>query len=379
MIDVRIAELPVVRTRSRAAKPPRPDRHSLPVRHRPFSPAASHPASGQRPRKSRVNAGVRSLRYSGTIRVRGRYPLPRTGDSIVMSDPQNYLGRHQGRRRRWWRSQRRQPHDRCGPEGRRVHRGQHRRPGVADERRRREARHRSRAHPRPRCRLRSRGGPPGRRGARRRDPQTPSTGPTWCSSPPARAAAPGTGAAPVIAEVAKSAGRAHHRCGHPPVRVRGTPTRSVQAEQGIQKLKEKVDTLIVIPNDRLLSVATNDTSVLNAFKMADEILLQGVQGITDLITTPGLINTDFADVRTVMSDAGSALMGIGSRQRRGPSASRRRAPIISSPCWRRRSRTPAASCSTSPVAPTSGSSRSTRRPKSSMASPTRTRTSSSVR
>src|SRR5207244_331790 len=71
--------------------------------------------------------------------------------------------------------------------------------------------------------------------------------------------------------------------------------RSVQADQGIQHLKEKVDTLIVIPNDRLLSVSNDKTSVLNAFKMADEVLLQGVQGITDLITTPGLINTDFAD------------------------------------------------------------------------------------
>ncbi len=87
--------------------------------------------------------------------------------------------------------------------------------------------------------------------------------------------------------------------------------RSVQAEQGIQRLKEKVDTLIVIPNDRLLTVSNDKTSMLNAFKMADEVLLQGVQGITDLITTPGLINTDFADVKMIMSNAGSALMGIG--------------------------------------------------------------------
>jgi cell division protein FtsZ len=87
--------------------------------------------------------------------------------------------------------------------------------------------------------------------------------------------------------------------------------RAVQADTGVQKLKEKVDTLIVIPNDRLLTVANEKTSVLNAFKMADEVLLQGVQGITDLITTPGLINTDFADVKMIMSNAGSALMGIG--------------------------------------------------------------------
>jgi cell division protein FtsZ len=87
--------------------------------------------------------------------------------------------------------------------------------------------------------------------------------------------------------------------------------RAVQAEAGIQKLKEKVDTLIVIPNDRLLTVSNEKTSVLSAFKMADEILLQGVSGITTLITTPGLINTDFADVKMIMTNAGSALMGIG--------------------------------------------------------------------
>jgi cell division protein FtsZ len=85
----------------------------------------------------------------------------------------------------------------------------------------------------------------------------------------------------------------------------------VQAENGIQKMREKVDTLIVIPNDRLLTVSDEKTSILNAFKTCDEVLLQGVQGITDLINTPGLINVDFADVRTVMADAGSAMMGIG--------------------------------------------------------------------
>ena len=85
----------------------------------------------------------------------------------------------------------------------------------------------------------------------------------------------------------------------------------MQADSGVQRLREKVDTLIVIPNDRLLTVANDKTSVLNAFKMADEVLLQGVSGITGLITTPGLINTDFADVKMVLSNAGSALMGIG--------------------------------------------------------------------
>ncbi len=120
----------------------------------------------------------------------------------------------------------------------------------------------------------------------------------------------GTGAAPVIAAVAKSLGTLTIGVVTRPFSFEGR-RRSVQAEQGIQRLKEAVDTLIVIPNDRLLTVSNEKTSVLNAFKMADEVLLQGVQGITDLITTPGLINTDFADVRMIMRDAGSALMGIG--------------------------------------------------------------------
>lgn len=138
----------------------------------------------------------------------------------------------------------------------------------------------------------------------------------------------GTGAAPVIAEVAKSQGALTIGVVTRPFAFEGR-RRSVQAEQGIQKLKEKVDTLIVIPNDRLLSISTNDTSMLNAFKMADEILLQGVQGITDLITTPGLINTDFADVRTVMVDAGSALMGIGHGSGEGRAIAAARAAISS--------------------------------------------------
>ena len=87
--------------------------------------------------------------------------------------------------------------------------------------------------------------------------------------------------------------------------------RSVQAETGIQNLKDKVDAIIIIPNDRLLTVSTEKTSMMSAFKMADEVLLQGVQGITDLITVPGQINTDFADVRMVLANAGTAIMGIG--------------------------------------------------------------------
>ncbi len=138
----------------------------------------------------------------------------------------------------------------------------------------------------------------------------------------------GTGAAPVIAEIAKSQGALTIGVVTRPFAFEGR-RRSVQAEQGIQRLKEKVDTLIVIPNDRLLSIADEKTSVLNAFRIADEILLQGVQGITDLITVPGLINTDFADVRTVMTDAGSALMGIGRGSGEGRAVAAARSAISS--------------------------------------------------
>jgi cell division protein FtsZ len=120
----------------------------------------------------------------------------------------------------------------------------------------------------------------------------------------------GTGAAPVVAEISKTQSSLTIAVVTRPFNFEGR-RRAVQAEQGISKLKEKVDTQIVIPNDRLLTVSNEKTSVLNAFKMADEVLLQGVQGITDLITTPGLINTDFADVKMIMNNAGSALMGIG--------------------------------------------------------------------
>jgi cell division protein FtsZ len=120
----------------------------------------------------------------------------------------------------------------------------------------------------------------------------------------------GTGGAPVIAEVSRSLGALTIGVVTRPFSFEGR-RRAVQADTGIQRLKEKVDTLIIIPNDRLLTVANDKTSVLNAFKMADEVLLQGVSGITNLITTPGLINTDFADVKMVLSNAGSALMGIG--------------------------------------------------------------------
>jgi len=123
----------------------------------------------------------------------------------------------------------------------------------------------------------------------------------------------GTGAAPVVAEVARDVGALTIGVVTRPFMFEGR-RRAVQADQGISRLKEKVDTQIVIPNDRLLSVANESTTMIDAFKMADDILLHGVQGITTLITTPGLINTDFADVKMVMSNAGSALMGVGRAQ-----------------------------------------------------------------
>jgi cell division protein FtsZ len=120
----------------------------------------------------------------------------------------------------------------------------------------------------------------------------------------------GTGGAPVIAEIARELGALTVGVVTRPFTFEGQK-RADQAEYGIRNLREKVDTLIVIPNDRLLTVVGKETSIMDAFRMADDILRQGVQGITDLITIPGLVNLDFADVRTIMSDAGSALMGIG--------------------------------------------------------------------
>ena len=121
----------------------------------------------------------------------------------------------------------------------------------------------------------------------------------------------GTGGAPVVAAVAKSIGALTIGVVTRPFGFEGK-RRAAQADTGIERLRSEVDTLIVIPNDRLLSISDRQVSVLDAFKAADQVLLSGVQGITDLITTPGLINLDFADVKSVMSGAGSALMGIGS-------------------------------------------------------------------
>lgn len=120
----------------------------------------------------------------------------------------------------------------------------------------------------------------------------------------------GTGAAPVVAEVAKELGALTVGVVTKPFTFEGKK-RMIQAEAGIEELKDKVDTLITIPNDKLMQVIDKHTSIIEAFKIADDVLRQGVQGISDLIAVPGLINLDFADVKTIMKDAGSALMGIG--------------------------------------------------------------------
>jgi len=139
----------------------------------------------------------------------------------------------------------------------------------------------------------------------------------------------GTGGAPIVAKIAKDLGALTVGVVTRPFSFEGK-RRSSQADEGIEKLRSEVDTLIVIPNDRLLSISDRSISAIEAFKTADQVLLSGVQGITDLITTPGLINLDFADVKSVMSGAGSALMGIGSA--RGEARSIRAAELaISSP------------------------------------------------
>ena len=139
----------------------------------------------------------------------------------------------------------------------------------------------------------------------------------------------GTGGAPIVAKVAKDLGALTVGVVTKPFTFEGK-RRTAQADEGIENLRSEVDTLIVIPNDRLLAISDRSISALEAFKTADQVLLSGVQGITDLITTPGLINLDFADVKSVMSGAGSALMGIGSA--RGEARSIRAAELaISSP------------------------------------------------
>jgi cell division protein FtsZ len=139
----------------------------------------------------------------------------------------------------------------------------------------------------------------------------------------------GTGGAPVVARIARALGALTIGVVTRPFSFEGK-RRANQAEQGIANLREEVDTLIVIPNDKLLQMIDHQIAILDAFKQADQVLMQGVSGITDLITTPGLINLDFADVKSIMSNAGSALMGIGSA--RGEDRARSAAEMaVSSP------------------------------------------------
>jgi cell division protein FtsZ len=139
----------------------------------------------------------------------------------------------------------------------------------------------------------------------------------------------GTGGAPVVARIARALGALTIGVVTRPFSFEGR-RRATQADQGITHLREEVDTLIVIPNDKLLQMIDHQIAILDAFKQADQVLMQGVSGITDLITTPGLINLDFADVKAVMSNAGSALMGIGSA--RGEDRARAAAEMaVSSP------------------------------------------------
>jgi cell division protein FtsZ len=138
----------------------------------------------------------------------------------------------------------------------------------------------------------------------------------------------GTGGAPVVAELGRELQALTVGVVTRPFGFEGRK-RGQQAEQGIESLRDRVDTLIVIENDRLLQVVEKQTSVVEAFRMADDILRQGVQGITDLITVPGLVNLDFADVRTIMRDAGSALMGIGIGRAENRAAEAARAAVSS--------------------------------------------------
>src|SRR5436190_1284423 len=141
----------------------------------------------------------------------------------------------------------------------------------------------------------------------------------------------GTGAAPVVARIGRELGALTVGIVTTPFKFEGSRRRK-QAEEGLQALRESCDTLIVVPNDRLLEVLDRSTSMLDAFRVADDVLRHGVQGICDLITNPGLINLDFADVRTIMADSGTALMGIGyaTGENRGKEAAERalRSPLI---------------------------------------------------
>ena len=165
-------------------------------------------------------------------------------------------------------------------------------------------------HARARLRLGPRARPPGGASRSTTGSRRCCAARTWSSSPPAPAAAPAPAPRPIVAQIARELGALTVGIVTRPFQFEGTRRRD-QAEAGIAALAEEVDTLIVVPNNRLLSVLDRNTSMVEAFRVADDVLRQGVQGISDLVTLPGLINLDFADVRTIMSDAGNALLGIG--------------------------------------------------------------------
>src|SRR5437867_12390679 len=172
----------------------------------------------------------------------------------------------------------------------------------------------------------------------------------------------GTGSASIVAEMAKEAGALTIGVVTRPFGFEGR-IRNDTAEEGIKALRGQVDALIVIPNDRLAQVASSKTTLEEAFRMADDVLRQGVQGISDLVTQPGVINLDFADVKAIMENAGEALMGIGhgAGDSRAEDAAKQ---AVAARCSRRRSTAPRASSSTSPPARTSPSRRSRRRRRS---------------
>ncbi len=225
------------------------------------------------------------------------------------------------------------------------------RQAAVDVGRRQDDPHRRRAHARPGRRRESRGGLSGRRGKPRGDPRGSGRGRHGLRHR-RRGRRHGNGRGPIIAEIARE------EIGALTVGVVTKPfsfegrTRRNQADQGIDLLSQKVDTLIVIPNDRLLEIVDKKTSMIDAFRICDDTLRQGIQGITDLITIPGLINLDFADIRTVMKDAGTAMMGIGistGENRALEAAQQATNSAFSSPPSRARR----AFCSRSRAAPTS--------------------------
>ena len=279
-------------------------RRGAPARHRVRSRPIADPLTRRYTRPDIFRA-----RPDHPLTERAPGPSHRGEAMSLRSDSENFaLIRVDRRRRR--REQRRQPDDPGRDDGRRVHRLQHGRPGappVATPRTRSGSATRSPAASAPAVTRRSASGRPRR--TRRRSPRRCATR-TWSSSPPASAAGPGSGAAPVIAEIAKEMGALTIGVVTKPFTFEGN-RRKLVAEKAAEELKANVDTLITIPNDRLKDVVQKNTSILDAFRVVDDVLRQGVQGISDIITVPGLINLDFADVRTIMKDAGSALMGIG--------------------------------------------------------------------